>query len=137
MLHLNNLIFKHKNSGCNIIFIARKVGKCFRPWKSTYLKIKPTEHLLLKNTFLGRCYFLLISLIFNQNFLIIPWFFSKKGSIFKLPDNSLISRIAVNPDLVNAFLHLTTKRTRILFSIAILQNKLSHKHDKWSFIQHT
>ena len=82
-------IFKNKNPDRNIILIAIKSGK-------TQLKIKPIENLSPKNIFLGN--FSLISLIIK-----IPWLFSKKESIFKFPENpllSLISRLTMNP--VNA-----------------------------------
>ena len=89
-------IFKNKNPDRNIILIAIKSGKMFQTWKCTQLKIKPIENLSPKNIFRGN--FSLISLIIK-----IPWLFSKKESIFKFPENpllSLISRLTMNP--VNA-----------------------------------
>ena len=41
---------------------------------------------------------------------MIPWFFSKKEYIFKFPDNSLISRLAVNlVCIADKDSHLVTK----------------------------
>ena len=58
--------------------------------------------------------FSLISLIFNQNSLVIPWFLSKKESIFKAPDNSLvslISKLALKPN------NWTSNAPRTVFSM--------------------
>ena len=52
MLHLNTHIFKHKNTGCNTILIARKSRKLFQNMKMYITDNKTDRNLITKNTFL-------------------------------------------------------------------------------------
>ena len=87
-------IFKHKKPDCNIILIARKSKKIFQSMKMCITGDKANRKFTTEKYFSRKILIFPISLIFNQNSLIIPRFFSKKESIFKFPYNSLTSLIS-------------------------------------------
>ena len=87
MLHLNTHIFEPKNSGCNIILVARKSRKIFQKIKVCVNEDKANRKFILEKHFSRK---VLI-------FLDFPYI------QLKFPDNSLIfliSRLAVKPVLV-------------------------------------
>ena len=51
MLHLNTHIFKHKNTGCNTIFIARKSRKIFQNMKMYITDNKTNRSFITKKYF--------------------------------------------------------------------------------------